>query len=177
MYVYNSTTVFCLKLVGITVWITQDPSMLLHMAAWSLPFPHRCWHDWSRQEGSLRPNISTFSLWLRTSLLSAHRLVPSSGHIWMEVCWQTLVCLDSFAPRETAKGRRNNLSQQHFYPRRVFFLLFVGNVWRHPRWEPAYRCLWTYRWLSWVLLEGHASARNGASQRTGGPAGREHPPD
>lgn len=40
----------------------------------------RCWHDWSRLEGSHRPNILTFSWWQQTSLPSAHRWVPSSGH-------------------------------------------------------------------------------------------------
>lgn len=70
--------------------------------------------------------------------------------------------------------KKRSLFEQYLHSCHVCFLLFVGNVWRHLRWEPAHRCLWTYCWLSWVLLEGHASPRNGASQCIGGPAGWEH---
>lgn len=63
---------------------------LLLMAACSLCVPSRCWHGWSRPEGSHRPNISTFNLWLQTSSPSAHRLVPSSGQVGVKFCWQNL---------------------------------------------------------------------------------------
>lgn len=47
----------------------------------SSPLLCRCWRDWSRQEGSHRPNILMFSWWQQTSLPNAHRSVPSSGHV------------------------------------------------------------------------------------------------
>lgn len=77
--VYTKATQSC-KMLTDTVTVFFSTSF----SSFSSLILCRCWQDWSRLEGSHRPNILMFNWWQQTSSLNARRWVPSSGY-WVKL--------------------------------------------------------------------------------------------